>query len=174
MSKSELDNGDGPGGDGSGSPEWDGYSDYKYVSYQISSAIDDAIDSYATLQGLHDEGAKIKANQAAQARQPILAAAMRLLPELKNNQSGNETYEEMVQKWTEDGVPNRDVGYIPGLRQVDLTQSCPDWIYEFVLDLRKAGWELGYLQAGRYEEDDDEDDAHASAREMLKDIFESK
>jgi hypothetical protein len=158
--------------DTSGGPDWDGYSDYAYVSYQISSAIDNAIDSFSTLQALHDERAKIKATQAANARQPILSAAMRLLPELEKQADNNSDYEEMVDEWTENGVEDR--GYIDALRDANLQSESPDWLYEFVLDLRRAGWELGYLQAGRYEDDDDDDDSHASAREMLQDIYESK
>ncbi|MCG1002872.1 MULTISPECIES: hypothetical protein [Halobacterium] len=171
MSSHQLEGGDDSDGSESG-PDWDGYSDYAYVSYQISSAIDNAIDSFSSLQSLHDENSKIKAQQAANARQPILSAAMRLLPELEKQQDANEKYAKMVEEWTEDGVDEQ--GYIDALKEVNLQSECPPWLYDFVLDLRRAGWELGYLQAGRYEDDEDEDDAHASAREMLKDIYESK
>jgi hypothetical protein len=152
--------------------EWEGYSDYQYISYQIASSIQDAIDSYARLQSLHDESAKVRAEHAASARRPILAAAMNLLPELEHNQNSKEIYERMVADWTESGVED-DTGYIEALRSANLQVDCPDWLYDFVSDMRKAGWELGYLQAGRYQ-DDEEDDAEASAREMLEDIVEAK
>lgn len=172
MSSEHLSGDSNTGEEGDGGPDWDGYSDYAYVSYQISSAIDNAIDAYASLQSLHDEDTKIKPSQASNARRPILSAAMRLLPELEKQKDANETYGEMVDEWTEDGVEEQ--GYIEALREANLQRDCPDWLYDFVLDLRRAGWELGYLQAGRYEDDEDEDDAHASARKMLEDIYESK
>lgn len=153
--------------------EWAGYSDYQYISYQIASSIQDAIDAYAKLQSLHDERAKVKADHAANARRPILAAAMNLLPELEHNQDSKDIYSRMVTDWTKSGVDD-DTGYIEALRNANLQNECPEWLYDFVSDMRKAGWELGYLQAGRYEDDDEEDDARASAREMLKDIYESK
>ena len=152
--------------------EWESYSDFKYVSYQISKAIQDAIDAYATLKSLHDEGSKVRSQEAARARSPILSAAMQLLPELEHNKNSKQIYRKMVENWTESGVD--DDGYIDALQDASLQHECPTWLYEFVYDLRKAGWELGYLQAGRYEEDEKEDDARASARAMLQDIYQSK
>lgn len=156
------------------SVEWDAYSDYKFVSYHVSSAINNAIDAYASLQSLHDEHTKITAQQAANARQPILSSAMHLQHELEREaeRSPNSDYENILDDWTKNGV-DEDTGYIQGLRETDLQNQCPDWLQGFVLQIRRAGWELGYLKAGRYE-DREEDDARESARGMIEDILKSK
>lgn len=40
-------------------------------------------------------------------------------------------------------------GYIHRLNGIRLHKECPNWLEKFVLDIKAAGFELGYLQAGR-------------------------
>lgn len=42
-----------------------------------------------------------------------------------------------------------DEGYLGQLNEIKLHQECPDWLEDLVLDIKAAGFELGYLQAGR-------------------------
>lgn len=145
------------------SKEWSAYSDYQFVSQSVSESIANAIEAYALLDQAAREGCKTAPGEVARMRADILSAAMMLRVELEAV-SGNEQLDEIEQRW-KDG---EDPGHISKFRTADLTSSQPDWLYQFVSDIRKAGWELGYLQAGREETDWSEDPYDGEVIQMLE------
>ncbi|WP_049970773.1 hypothetical protein [Haladaptatus cibarius] len=132
---------------------WEGYSDYQSVSNRVAAAIDDAIDAFAYIQSLHLENERIRQREAAQARSRILGVTIKLLPELEANAGHSDTeddddvYRDILQRWTKsyDGGD----GFLDRFQTIQLQKECPDWLHQLVKDIRKAGWEIGYLQAGR-------------------------
>lgn len=144
---------------------WEAYSDYQTVSKRVAASVDDALDAYALLDGAHQENAKLSRNRAAQIRQKILSAAMRLLVELEEEKDSKDVYEEILKRW-KGGEDNGD-GYIRELREHKLQNTMPDFMFQFMLDIRRAAWHLGYLQAGRTSRKELQDRAEEDARSMF-------
>lgn len=149
---------------------WEGYSDYQTNSNRVAAAIDDAIDAYAYVESLHIEGARIRQNDAAEARSRIVGATIKLLPELEENASNSgddETiYDEILTRWTEEYDGGE--GFLKRLKQVRLRSDCPEWLGDLAQDIRKAGWEIGYLQAGRTVSESNLDPTEGQARSMFE------
>lgn len=154
-------------GDGS-KQEWDGYSDYRTVSSRIGSNIFDAIDAYARIHRGHVENERMKTEVATQAGMRILAAAMSLMVEVENQHNPDATGESrdeidrIYERWQNGGAGDEDIdvpdeGFIRAFEDVQLSRDAPDWLYQFVVDIRRAGWELGYLKAGEYEDTGEEE-----------------
>jgi len=136
------------GSDSSTETYFEGYSDYETVSQDIGRAVRDAVDAYSQLDAKQQQAARGRGGAAAaQAHQHILAAAMRLVPELERDRGSRDELDEIYTDWTGEGV-DKD-GYIERLRASQLDARSPEWLYEFVVQIRQAAWELGYLQAGR-------------------------
>lgn len=150
--------------------QYEGYADYQSVSNRVAASIDDAIDAYAYIKALHTENARVRQRQAAEARSRIHSAAIKLLPELRANSTGNgeseDTFEEILNRWV-DGDDEQSA-YLDRLDEVQLQHECPSWLGQLVRDIRIAGWEIGYLQAGRTVEDDELEPAEEQARQMFK------
>lgn len=162
-------NGDQASGRGG---RWEGYSDYQTVSQRIGRSIGDAIEGYAIIKRLHVENARISGEDAAEASSRILAAAMRLVPEMKTHRDDQDEYDKILNRWLDgesDDVDEQvpDEGYVAAFQTTSLRDDCPDWLNQFVLDLRAAGWHLGYLQAGRRTEEEPDDPVEADARAMF-------
>lgn len=138
--------------------EWDAYSDYRFVSQAVTRSIRDAIEAFALLDQATQTGYKIRAKEEAQLRADILAAAMRLRVELESERDRGLDYaEDILGKWEGEN------GYINQFRAAGVRQtSSLEWFEEFASDIRRAGWELGYLQAGREEEPDKYGDSEDS------------
>jgi len=202
---------------GSSNGRFEGYSHYQTVSSSIAESIDEALSAYTELDSLHAENAKVGAQQAARARSRIKLAALKLVPELREDAHHNEQYQQILARWhggfkidtaetqsaeeevqpgeleaedeeveeeTEDVEEFEDdsegeleeeelseeekakqeqkeeiqpnfphetpaAGYFDALSEIRLQQECPDWLEDWVIDIRTAGWEIGYLQAGR-------------------------
>lgn len=139
---------------------YEGFTDYQSVSQRIARSIDEAVQEYASLQRIHAENGKVPYDGAGER---ILAAALRLLPELEDQRETDVVYDEMLVRWKADEPVQDDTevevptsGYIELLMTTQLNRDCPEWLYQFVTDIRRAGWELGYLKAGRHAEEDDE------------------
>lgn len=143
---------------------WEGYSDYEFVSRRMSIAIDEAVDAYSKIRAMHREGARIRPQPAAKARSRIYAAALRVLVEMEG-QDG-EKYTKILDRWKREDDDDED-GYLDRLDTVQLQTRCPDWLYQMVKDIRTAGWELGYLQAGRKNRERTDDSPEAEASEMF-------
>lgn len=165
MAASGQDTGDGN--------VWDGYSDYKTVSSRIGENIFDAMDAFARVHRAHIEGERVRSGDAADASSRILSAAMSLMVELDNQREYNDEIGRIYDRWrngrggasTDVDVPEE--GFIDAFGNVRLTEQDPDWLYQFVIDIRRAGWELGYLKAGRHEEGEPDDIVEANAEAMF-------
>lgn len=159
--------------DGDGRTRWEGYSDYETVSKSVAQSISDAVDAYAWLQGRQQEDASVNPEQAADARADILGAALKLYVEMQQeHERGNDEYDAMLERWgyetDNDGVDEERGPYVQEFHELRLTDKVPGWLFQFVMDIRTAGWKLGYLQAGRRERLPDEDPVQAEAQHMLK------
>lgn len=162
----------GDGSDGSGS-YWEGYSHYKSVSASIAKTIDEALDAYTRLDSLHQEDVKLSRElryEVAEGRAKIKLAALKLVPELREDAENKEQYQQMLARWLgsieldnssekpniiQPEFPNDppDGGYFTALDTIMLHEECPTWVGDWVIDIRTAGWELGYLKAGRQKKD---------------------
>jgi hypothetical protein len=144
---------------------FEGYSDYQSVSKDIGQAVRDAIDAYAYIDGRHSQGARVRATNAASAYRRILGAAIRLLPELKRDAETKDELGEIYNDWTgKDG----DDGRIDQLQSLSFQSPPPDWLFEFVVQIREAAWELGYLQAGRSRKAEQDDPVEQEANSMFR------
>lgn len=161
------------GGDGADDPydvgtKWEGYSNYEAVSRDMSMAVSNAVDAFATLQGSEVEGAIRNPEAVARARADITAAALRLYVELAEESDNDEQYEEMLERW---GGPLADTeGFLDEMREVSLYDGVPDWLFQFVVDIRTAGWELGYLKAGRRTRETPNDPVEGETEEMFSEL----
>lgn len=142
---------------------WEGYSDYQRVSQRFAMSIEDAVDAFATLKARHHEEVRVKAIQAASARRHIEGAALRLRVEMEQDRGEKELYAEILDDWEGEN------GYLQRFGEIRLENSCPSWLDDFVEDIRRAGWHLGYLQAGRSVRTQAEDPAEQEAKSMLHD-----
>jgi len=153
---------DGQDGDGG----FEGYSDYRFVSRRVAESVDEAISAYALLESLHVENAGADPHDIARARARIVSAAMRLVPEMEAER-GDESkpYDGILTKW-QDGGEDGD-GYLIRMRDQSLYEENPDWLHDFVTDIRRAAWHIGYLKAGRRESS-----APDSVEEEVQSVFE--
>lgn len=147
---------------------FEGYSDYQSVSKDIGQAVRDAIDAYAFLDGRHTQGARVRATNAARAHRCILGAAIRLLPEVERDAETKEVLGEIHADWMGNGED--DDGDIDKLRSLSLQDPPPDWLFGFVVQIREAAWELGYLQAGRSRKADEGDPAEEEPKQMFEEL----
>lgn len=163
--KAARTNGAEPEVEGDGK-RWEGYSNYQNTSWRVVQAVDDALDAYARVDSAHTEGAPMPPDVAAVARANIQKAAMRLLPELENDRDDVDLYDEILNRWqeTDDGL-----GYIQLFDGLALSQERPSWLHQFVIDIRKAAWELGYLKAGRTAKTEPENPDEAEVKDMFRD-----
>ncbi len=154
-----------------GFKRWEGYSNYQEVSQRIGRKVSRAIEAYAYLQSAGAERADLTPNEYADARAYILDAAMSLKVEVEReaeNEPANaedNIYSPIVQRWTE-GTENAPEGFVNEFMQLSISTggAIPGWVFTFVEDIRRAAWELGYLQAGRSVRDGDlgvEEDVNA-------------
>lgn len=161
--------------DDGGGRKWDGYSDFATVSSRIGNNVFNAIDAYADIHSLHAEDARPKQREAARARAEILSAAMSLMPELEDQDenANNDEISNILDRWKKgrggaaDGIDVPQDGFIKAYKNMRLRDNDPDWLYQFVIDIRRAGWELGYLKAGRHEETGEQEFEPRDVTEIL-------
>lgn len=147
--------------------EWDAYSDYQLVSKWVTSSIRDAIEAYALLDQGGMTGYKVDAREEAQLRADVLAAAVRLRIELESERKRGEEYaEEILDRW------EGEEGFIKRFRNAPSQQTGQLEFFEgFVSDIRRAGWELGYLKAGREESGDGTGDPYdGEVRDLMEEM----
>lgn len=142
--------------------KWEGFSHYVWVSHQIGEAIFKAINAYSVIDSYHAEGATMPPQTAAKARSRILSASLQVKTEMEKHKDDKKYYRETLEKW--DG----DEGYIHRMGDLSVRHECPSWLFDFVSDIRQAGWELGYLQSGRYTNEGPVDSDSAQVKEMIK------
>lgn len=128
---------------------YEGYSDYQSVSQDIGSSVADAIDGYSLV--VSSGGGRLDRSRASTAKGYILAAALRLLPEVEESKAAKPELGEIYERWTGDD------GYIQSLEEISLATETPGWLREFVLDIRKSAWKVGYLRAAEKRSDSETD-----------------
>jgi len=144
--------------------EWSAYTDYSYVTRRVAKSVGDAVEAIETLESAKRTGEKISAREETDLRASVLSATTRLRTELENGRERNELYDEILTRW--DG----EDGFLERFRNADLVARPPEpWLGQFATDIHRAGWELGYLKAGREEKETrggDPDDG------QVRDMFE--
>lgn len=136
----ESDDTDGAGGNS----QWDAYSDYQLVSRNVTEAIDSATRAFSMIDQSALTGRKLKGRET-ELRADILDAAMRLRVELEAERERGESYaSDILDRWEGEEGFLRRFRSDPGL-----VYEQADWFEQFVSDIRRAGWELGYLKAGK-------------------------
>lgn len=131
-------NPDTPTGDES---YFEGYSDYSSVTKDINDAVARALDGYGEIVG------KGRVDQATcdRAVPALLAAGMRLLPEIEESKAAKPELQEIYTRWVgEEGAE----GYIDEIGKVNTNHIPESTIQQFTFDVRKAAFKLGYLKAG--------------------------
>lgn len=156
--------------DSSNNTRWDGFSDYKRVSDRVAQSCERAVRAYSFLDSRHQEDASVKPEDAAEVRSQILTPALRLLPEMQRDAENVEMYEEMLERWQGSDDDDDDDGYITKINECQLQKTCPGWLLNFVIDIRRAAFELGYLQAGRTVKQDPDDPVEAETDGMFDDL----
>lgn len=151
---------------------WDGYSDFQTVSSRIGKTIGDAVDAYARVNRAHVENERVSNSEAGEASARILAAAMSLMVEMEDQRERNETVGAIYNRWHNGDSGDLDLtvpdsGFIKAFRRLRLSEESPEWMYQFVIDIRRAGWELGYLKAGRHEAEEPDDPVEVDAEAMF-------
>ena len=141
---------------------WEGYSNYQEVSRRVSQSVDEAVESYTLIDRYHTENAQLPADLAAEASAAILQPALRLMHELEADAENVDEYQEILDRW------KGEDGFITRFSSVELRTESPGWLNQFVRDIVRAAWELGYLQAGRRTKEDPEDETEAEAHRMFE------
>lgn len=140
---------------------WEGYSDYQNVSQHITRTVNRALQSYARIDAAMTEGAPIDPETAARAHADIFEAALSLVAEMEHDRMAVAKYDQILERWQGDG------GYLKRFQNVQLGREMPAFVQQFVMDIRSAAWELGYLQAGRNRSTTDTDTPDQQAEAMF-------
>jgi len=146
--------------------EWDAYSDYQHVSRRVAKSIGDAIDAISIIESGKVAGEKLSSREETDLRADVLGAVIRLQTELENERETKEVYEEILTRW------EGEDGYINRFRNLDvMNPQSEGWLQQFASDIHRAGWELGYLKAGREEKQSRGGDAYdGEVREMIEEM----
>lgn len=154
--------------------EYEGYSDYKHVSQSIIGTINDACTALSDFRASDLSGAKIK-NEKMKMHGDILNACWQLRVELEHEATDGDGVDnwadEILTQWH--GDSGGDDGWVDIMQQTQ-TARVPDeqFLGDLANSIRRAGWKLGYLKAGRETEtDDDEGDADdAQVTEIIEEM----
>lgn len=133
--------------DSNNSGRYEGFADYSAISQRVASDVAAAVDAYARLDAAHSEGRSIPADSAAESRAAITAAATTLIPELQHDRDRKPLYDQILARWLGDEDVNHE-GRLNQLDEIQLQQKLPGWLFQVVIDIKRAAFELGYLQAG--------------------------
>lgn len=140
------------------------YTDYEDVTARMSGSIAQALEDYSMLHSLKAENVVPKDRDVAQTRANLLAAAIRIRSELD---AGNIDNGEAIKTRWETGGAEYEEGFIEKLHDHELEFGYESWLFQLVQDLRRAAWELGYLQAGEHRDESD-DPVEDETDKMLK------
>jgi len=146
--------------------EWDAYSDYQHVSRRVAKSIGDAVDAISIIDSGDVAGEKLSSREETDLRADVLGAVIRLQTELENERETKAVYDEILTRW------QGDDGYVNRFRALGITnlQTQP-WLQQFATDIHRAGWELGYLKAGREEKQSRGGDAYdGEVRDMIEEM----
>jgi len=161
----------GDSGDGT---RWEGYSNYQQVSKSIAETVRSAVNAYSVLQGEMSETGSVDPDLASAAKSDIMAAAIPLLVEMEEEKKRDvEEYDEILARWKNSDEAAEDdeddaEGYITKLHTTKLTDEMPSWMFQFIRDIRRAAWSLGYMQAGRRGEETPDELSEDDVKRFLK------
>ena len=146
--------------------QWDAYSDYQHVSRRVAGSIGDAIDAISIIESGKVAGEKLSSREETDLRADVLGAVIRLQTELENERDQRETYDDILSRW------EGEEGFIAQFRALDVMAARSEpWLQQFAQDIHRAGWELGYLKAGREEKQNRGGDAYdGEVREMIEEM----
>jgi hypothetical protein len=152
--------------DGGPETQWDAYSDYQHVSRRVAKSIGDAIDAISIIESGKVAGEKLSSREETDLRADVLGAVIRLQTELENERDTKDAYDDILSRW------EGDDGYIARFRALDvMAPNSEQWLQQFAADIHRAGWELGYLKAGREEKQSRGGDAYdGEVREMIEEM----
>lgn len=151
---------DTPGSTDGPQSRWEGYSDYRHVSGRMAEVIFDAVEAFAEIDARHTEGARVSPEQAAEARRKIHAAIMNVRYEMEQDRDAVDEFDQILTRWDDEQL-------IMQFHNSQFTSSLPGAVGQLVADVRAAGWELGYLQAGRTSTTDPADAIEAETDAMV-------
>ena len=157
MSRRESDRGDGR------RSEWEAYADYQSVSERVAESVADAIDALSRIEA-RGAARESHTNVETLDRSSVLSAVTFLRTELENGRASKEVYDDILTRW------EGEDGYLQRFRTMGIQQleSAP-WLQQFAEDLHRAGWELGYLKAGREKQVGESGDGHdGELRDMIE------
>jgi len=156
----------GPGGPGSSDQDdtrWDAYTDFQHISRRTSDKIFDAVEAVATLEAAKLSGEKLKPREETDLRTTVDAAVTLLRTELQNERDRSELYDEILSRW------EGEEGFINRFEAMNATNTRPEpWLGDFAQDIHRAGWELGYLKAGREQKETSSGDPYDG---QVRDMF---
>lgn len=133
--------------DSSSNQRYQGYTNLQNVSDRVSRTIEDGVAAISRLDSAHNENAQVRPDSAAQNRAAIVEAMVTLTHELEKDRDTVHQYDDILTRWW-DGDGD-EPSYMQRLQQTQLTETRPGFLIQLGLDLRTAGWELGYLRAGQ-------------------------
>lgn len=138
--------------------KYEGYSDYNHVSQSIVGTINDAVQALSDFRAADLSGAKLK-GEATTMHGDVLNACWQLRVELEHEstESGENFADEILQQWYGGGEQDGWVNILQNTRTAAVPEK--QFLGDLAHSIRRAGWELGYLKAGRENETDDEGDA---------------
>jgi len=146
--------------------EWDAYSDVQHVSRHVSKTIVDAVAAIQTIKSAKRSGEKLSSREETDLRADVLTAMSLVRTELENEREQKERYGEILSRW------EGEDGFISRFDNMDAIGTRSEgWLDQFAADIHRAGWELGYLKAGREEKQKRGGDAYdGEVREMIEEM----
>jgi hypothetical protein len=158
MSRREPERGDGR------RSEWEAYADYQSVSERVAESIADAIDALVIIERTKVIGDSMKPGPETNLQADVLSAVVRLSTELENERESKQLYDEILTRW------EGEEGFINRFRNVNVQNYEPKpFLQQFAKDIHRAGWELGYLKAGREKQIGESGDGHdGELRDMIE------
>jgi hypothetical protein len=125
----------------------------------VAERVELAIDAHGHVTACYSQRIGVTNGSAIEAKKAMLGAGERIKPEVRHNRDV-EPFDEIWERW------EGEDGHIARLREVDLIEESPSWLDQYIDDLTTAAWELGYLQAGR-EEPAEPDEDEVKVREVI-------
>lgn len=151
---------------GDATTRWEGYSNYQLIAWQLAKDVNRAMKAGAKIQRYHQEDARVEPEVAAEASARLLTPALQFIPEMQAQLEIDdvEVYEEVLERWLgEEG----ETGIVKEIAEHQFTETSPGFILDYLLDLKRVGWELGYLKSGRMQSQP-EDPVEAEAIAMVE------
>lgn len=142
--------------------EWEAYADYQSVSERVAESIADAVDALARIEARGQVNRKHKDVETVD-RASVLSSVSFLRTELENERESKQVYDDILTRW------EGEDGYLQRFRMMGMRDlESEPWIQQFAQDLHRAGWELGYLKAGREEKETPSGDPYDG---QVRDMF---